>query len=165
MAGATPDEPSDAGFRRSVRKVRERAFMALMQARDEQVSTGSISRATRRELASATLAYRDRLKNFQGNNALEEPWAERGVDWIEQVAGQTVTVSTQVPRSNGNSRPTTDPALLHVPPSRLIATLEELDEIAGELNFEASTPESTTRTEITNDLLEEVEQWRKRNLD
>jgi len=159
------EEPGEAGFRRSIRKVRERAFTATMQVRDEQVRYGQVSESTRRELASAALALRDRLINFRGDAIDEEEWAEKDVDWLDHAATRTVSVPESNPRPNRNTKRSSRPALLFVDPERVIQTIRSLDNIARDLGFEAAADSGTHLTQIDEELIEEVEQWRKQNIE
>lgn len=133
----------DPGFRRSIRKVRERAFMAQLRVREQQVAHGFVSEDARRELAGATLALRDRLLTFREDSALTQDWSDYGVDWVETLAGETVRRPEPTPRSNGNHQTVERPALLYVEPERLMATVRQLDQIARDLGFEAATKDRT----------------------
>jgi hypothetical protein len=87
----------------------------------------------------------------------EELWQERGLDRYEKLRSQRQTVMQNTPgRGHGKQQASRSVPLEY----------QTLDEITDHLDDVAShLAESTHRTEINDELIEEVEEWRQRNLE
>lgn len=141
-------ESGDQRAYRTIDILRTDAYTALVNYRNEQATYGDVSRETREELGRAALAWRERLLNFRDDPSLREPWEERGVDWIADLAEETRLVETSLPRSNGNARMVRRSALSEAPAEALAETIQELMQIGRELGFEAPTKKSRPRGRI-----------------
>jgi hypothetical protein len=149
---------------RLIHHYRERATAAI-QRYNEALVKGSVSEEHRRDLAAAALDYYSVLHEHRDEEALDPHWDERDIAWLEDLAGETVEMEQSLPRSNGATTSVERPAILAVDASRLRDLILELNDVAKELGFSARVEESTTRTEITDEMLDKVEEWRKANLE
>lgn len=147
---------------RLIHHYRERAAAAV-QRYDEAIVRGTVPQSVRRDLATAALDYFHILHEHRDEEALEEPWDERGIEFLEELQGETVTVEQSLPRANGATTYVERPAILAVDPRRLTRAILELNDIAKELGLSAEVRESTNRAEITDEMLEWVEEWRQAN--
>jgi hypothetical protein len=105
--------------------------------RYQQERGGQISEDTRRTLFDEALAYRDVLHEFREHGNLDPKWSERNVDWIDDVADQTLAVEQSANTRNGNAKTVEEPAKLHVDPRKVYQVTQALDEIAKDLGFRA----------------------------
>lgn len=149
---------------RLIHHYRERAAAAIERYNNARVR-GHVPETVQIDLASAALDYYHILYEHRDEEALDEPWEERGIDWLEEFAGTTVTVEESLPRANGATREVQKPAIQTVEPGRLKQVILELNDVANELGLSAEVKESAPRTDISEDLIEEVEEWRQANLE
>lgn len=161
MATADDDERvRRSSAYRLIHHYRERAHAAI-QRYNEATVNGGVSGDVRHDLAAAALDYYNALYEFRDEDALEDPWDERGIDWLEDAGEQTVEMESSLSRANGATTIEEVPLLQAVDPARLVQTMRELNDVANELGFSARIEESTPRTEITDEMIEKVEQWRQ----
>lgn len=158
------DETRVSPAYRLIHFYREQA-MAAVQRYNSAVVNDQVAERIQRDLAEAALNYYYVLHEHRDEDALEEDWDERGIAWIEDAQTQTVTIEESLPRSNAASTVVEKPALLSVDAIRLKQVILELNDVAKELGLSADVKSSTPRTEITEEMIEEVEQWRQNNLD
>lgn len=161
-------EQADSGDRRPKQIIYDHEMAALSAVREYRrfkLRPDPVPDHVVRELAERALGYREVLHKYREEDALDPPWEERQVHWIEQEQNESVTVEVPSARRNGNTRTVQKPAILAVDPEKLVDVVRRLEDIADELGFTATTTESTHRTEIDDDLMEEVEKWRKENLE
>lgn len=161
-------EQADEGDRRPKQIIYDHEMAALSAVREYRrfkLSPMAVPDDVVRELAERALGYREVLHKYREEDALDPPWGERDIHWIEQKQNEVVTVAEPSPRRNGNSRSVQKPAIVAVDPERLVKVIRRLEDIADELGFTATTSQSTHRTEIDDELMEEVERWRKENLE
>jgi len=149
---------------RLIHYYREQA-MGAIDRYNSAVVTQNVSDRVQRDLAQAALNYYYALHEHRDEDALEEPWDERGIKWLEEIQNETVTVEESLPRSNNTSTVTTKPALLAVDPERLKGVILELNDVAKELELSARVKSSTPRAEITDGMMEDIEEWRQANLE
>jgi len=149
--------------RKIIRTAREEAAAAVRQFNRARVS-GNVTLRVRRDLADAALNYYDALHDYRDEEALREPWEERGIIWLEEAASETVTVQQSLPRANGATKSVERRYLLAVDPAEIRDTIRELHDVAKELGFSPKAKQGTVRTEIGEELIEEVEEWRQNNL-
>jgi len=141
--------------RKIIRTAREEAAAAVRQFNRARVSGNVTLRA---------LNYYDALHDYRDEEALREPWEERGIIWLEEAASETVTVQQSLPRANGATKSVERRYLLAVDPAEIRDTIRELHDVAKELGFSPKAKQGTVRTEIGEELIEEVEEWRQNNL-
>jgi hypothetical protein len=144
MSDQQPDRES--GFRRLIREAKEEAFHARRQLRRELPSP---STGTKRRVAEALADYRDLLWDYHDERVLETPWGERevDVDVLDAFLSETVTVEQPLNRRGGAVKRVQQPKVARISARRLITIGKELDAIAKELGFAASTKETTPHTE------------------
>jgi len=141
------------------------ALSAVREYRRLKLGPWPVTDEVVRDLAERALGYREVLHKYREEDALDPAWEERDIHWIEQKQNEVVTVEEPSPRRNGNSRSVQKPAILAVDPEELVKVIRRLEDIADELGFTATTSQSTHRTEIDDELMEEVQEWREKNLE
>ena len=67
-------------------------------------------------------------------------------------------------RPSGRGKTTRQRTATKLPPRVLIGAANTLNDAIHEMGHGISTPESTPRTELTDEMIEEVEEWRQQNL-
>lgn len=156
-------ESTETPFGRLVREVKEEAFHARRKLRREQPGP---SEETKYDVAAALADYYDALSDYADEETLDTPLDERLPFDLTTLFDETVTVKEPVPSRNRHAcDDRTMPAVVKLPASELHNLGKELDAAAKELGFAAPVEESVHRTKIDDDLIEEVEQWRKQNLE
>lgn len=115
----------------------------------------------------AVLDVYDELRPYR--DEVEDEWGdatpyEEGLDALVSLAGRT-TETSSVQVSNGVLRRQVSRDPYRIPAGELVQTSYDLDEIACELGFGPEIDGSETRTEIGEDLIEEVEAWRRETLE
>lgn len=151
----------ESGYRQDIREAWKSALVDMAKLEENRQPSGEM----KRQVAVALNTFRKTLRPYRGEEALETPWNERGVDVIEQWVHGEVTAERDLNRRGNMTEAVTVPKAYDVSVYQLDAAFEELQAIAKELGNAAPAPESTHRTEITDDLVEEVEKWRQRNLE
>lgn len=164
MATTDDDRERVSPAYRLIHHYREQATAAVQRYNEARVR-GDVDERVQLDLATAALNYYNVLHEHRDEAALSEPWGERGIQWLEQAAQQSVVVEESLPRSNGATAASTKPKLLAVDPEAIKQTILELNDIAKELGLSIRIEESTPRTEITDEMIEEVDEWRKQNLE
>lgn len=150
---------------RLIHHYREQAMGAVHRYNQRKVTERAVGTTIQQDLATAALNYYYALYEFRDAGALQEEWDDRGVAWLEEAEGQTVTVEESVPRANGATKTVEKPLLRTVSPQKLKRAILELNDIANELGFSAEASGSSPRTEITDEMIEKVEEWQQRNLE
>lgn len=160
----TDNESDD---QRPKRVVYEHEIAALSAIHDYRAAklNGQVTDRHVRELAQRALDYREVLHKYRSKDALDPEWDERPIHWIEEYQNRTVQVEQSSGRLNNNTTLAEKPAILSIDPERLVYVIRELEDISDELGFSATISESTPRTKIDNELIEEVEEWRQKNLE
>lgn len=161
------DEPAQRENATIVREARYEAALAI-QTYNRARRDGRVNLAVRKELAQAALDYRDALYEYRIEDALSQPWDERGrwdegLDWIESAVDQSVDVEKDLGRRNGNTEPVTRPKLLAVDPRELRDTIRELNDVAKELGFSREAKSGTHRAEIDDELMQKYHEWHKQH--
>jgi len=141
-------DSDDTADRRLIREAKEGAFHARRQLRREQPNP---SLASKRDLAAALEDYRDQLLDYRDDNALETDWKKRDVDVdvLPSLLSQTTTVSQSLNRRGSPSTTQQVPKVAKTSSAHLIHIGKELDKIAAELGFAASTKDITPSEEAT----------------
>lgn len=159
MSDATAEVESGHG--RIVREAKEQAFHARRALRAELPNPTT---ATKREVAVETASYADAIEAYAADaeKSPEEHWRDSLPVDPEGLVGESVVVeqTRQVGRTQRRESQR-KPAVTRVEASVLLELGQELDSIANQLGFGAVTKDSVPKTEITNDLIKEVEQWRR----
>jgi hypothetical protein len=159
------EEASDRGFRRIVQESREQ----MQAARSDYFSNklaGNVSLRVRHQLARAARQYYDALWEYRDRNpSIEAAWEESDVEYIEMLSNDTVYVDVDPPGDAPGNTSEERNALVAAEPEFVLRLTKQLDKIANEMGFAATTKEATPRTEITDQMIEEVEEWREANLE
>ena len=142
--------------RRWVQNVRSKYY-------EELSATGNCSNSTHQLLQTAVLRYWDTLREYR--DEVEDTWEENQLDRIPELARKPVTVQANAPGYGSATRSVQRRAISEVDAENLVEYTHRLDSIAHKLGFAAEARKQTTRTEIDDELLEEVEQWRKQELE
>lgn len=128
---------------------------------------GSITESMHLRFQQAALDVHDELRPYRDD--VEDEWQEAtpyegGLAVLPGLAGRTtteqsVTMQNGVPQTDASTRP------VPIQPRVLLEISHDLDDIAAELGFGSEIDTSDTVTEIDDELLAEVEKWRKQNLE
>ena len=166
MSSYDDEQSSESAGHRLIREAREEAWHARRALhRDLPIASAE----TKWRLATALADYRDLLVDYRDEDALDTSWDERDidVDVIEDLLNETTTTTKSLDRRGSAQQTTTVPLIEsdQISGTFLIDIAKELDAIYGELGFAANVEGSTHRTEISDDLMEEVEKWRQQNLE
>lgn len=158
-------DTTDRGFQRIVREAREQMQVARSDYFSAKLS-GTVGWKTKHQLARAVRQYYDALWEYrERNNKIKEAWEDSAVDEIPHLSNETTTVEVEAPGDSPSSNAVQRNALVAADPDLLIALSKQLDELANQMGFAAATKEVTERTEITDEMIEEVEEWRQANLE
>jgi len=143
-------DPDDTDDRRLIRDAKEEAFHARRQLRREQPEP---SLAAKRDLAAALEDYRDQLLDYRDDNALKTDWDDRDVDVdvLPSLLSETTSVTKSLNRRGAPSTTQQVPKVAKTSAASLIRIGKELDKIAAELGFAASTKGITPGDEATMD--------------
>jgi len=136
------DDDTDSGFQRLIREVKEEAFHARRRLRRELPSP---SVEAKRETAAALSDYRDVLWDYREEGVLEEAWDERpvNVDEVDRYLTEQTLVEKSMNRRGHAQNSEVAPLIDDIPAQNLFAIGKELDAIAKELGFAASTRDTT----------------------
>lgn len=135
------DDTDDAQPRRLIFDARERVHEARARLRSQMLQHGSAPEEARMRFAAALLVYRDLLSEHRDDAALDPPWDERGVDWIEQASRQTVTQQREREGVLPGTETREKNGLVHAAADDLLETADRLDQVAKDLGFAAETPD------------------------
>lgn len=164
MASRDDEERREKIPGRLIQQARQRAHEARYVLRGELIQ-GSVSQDAKQLVAKAAMGYYDELKEHREESVVENLWEETGIDELEEYLYSQATVRQEAPGATSNTQVRTVPAIQALTAQELIHVVDELDNLAKELGFSAAVTESHHRTVIDDDLIREVEKWRKQNLD
>lgn len=118
--------------------------------------------ADRGELESAVIDLYETLSWFKTEDSIEEEWAERDLDVLEQLMSQWKQPSkTTHPRCSTPRSSKPELQISQASDKSLLNFIDDLLAVAKELGFAPNISSPTTRTEITKDDMEEFEEWRQ----
>lgn len=129
---------------------------------------------TLRGFQAALMNYYMELDLYRDESQLEEYWKEAelwrdgsgqwvtGFENLEHWNNSEKTINVRQPGLRRGATPQS--VRSYMPPDIAIQISRQLDRAAKKLGFAAPIKESTPRTEINEELIEEVEKWRKQNL-
>lgn len=160
----TDEDNSRAGFETLIREAKEEAYHARRQLRRELPDP---SHEMIVEVAAIHEDYRDVLLDYHDADALDTPWEERtpDVDVLERAMTETAMIEVEMNRRGSPTQTVELPAAAQLSPTHIIEIGKELDAIASELGFSASAKESQHRTNIDDELMEEVREWERQHLE
>jgi hypothetical protein len=140
-------EDSDQRPRQRIYDARESMHEARLALKTENMA-GSPSMDTRRRFCAVLSAYYDVLKEHRDDPALDPPWDERRVDWIDRWVQQDVTQKVEPSGTGYGTRERDVNKLASSPLSRLLDGADALDRIAKDLGFAAETTDHTPEDEF-----------------
>jgi hypothetical protein len=123
---------------------------------------------------AAVICYYCELRPYREEGEIEDIWDEvvlwetadservQGLETLERWINATETHQVDQPGRGAATRPEQQPACLDG--DRLLRVSYVLDEVGKALDLAVPVPESTHRTEIDDELMEEVEEWRQKKL-
>jgi hypothetical protein len=152
---------TESGHGRIVREAKEQAFHARRALRSELPDP---SLDTKRTVAVETASYADAIEAYAdaAQKSPEENWRDELPVDPERLVGESVTVEQTRTAGRTQRRDSQRvPAVAQVNAETLVDLGQELDRVANQLGFGARTKDSVPKTEITNGLIKEVEQWRR----
>lgn len=166
MSSEVEQDPRGGKHLTDIQEARRQAQQTRRAVRREKTQQGSVSPSTKAELAASLADFEDLLHPFRESDSLDEPWDERlPLGNIDALLEETVYEDRVVNKATGRTKEISWPAVVNVEPATLIAHGKELDEIFTDLGFAATTAESTHRTVIDGELMDEVEEWQQQNLE
>lgn len=148
---------------RMVYEAREHLQAVRNQFWRERVQ-GEPSPQVRRELAIAALQLYDVLYEHREDEVVKTDWGESAATKLQSLLDETVEVTQDTPGRSTNAIKVERPAIMAVSPDEMLQMTKELDDLAKTLGFSANTADGTTRTEITPEMIDAVEEWRQENL-
>lgn len=160
MATSDDDEVSSP-FGRLIYNAQEEMDRARMLYFQERAAN-SVSDDTISYLQASLLRYYSILRRYRDVDAVEELWTDE-FEQLQEYALSDQTVATRSAGRGSRQSITSRPG--RVDPKVAVELSHQLDDIATELGFSATPDEATHRTKIDDELMEEVESWRKQNLD
>jgi translation elongation factor EF-1beta len=140
-------EAADQRPRQRIYDARESMHEARLALKTENMA-GSPSMTTRRRFCAVLSAYYDVLKEHRDDPALDPPWDERRVDWIDRWVQEDVTRKVEPSGTGYGTREREVNKLASAPISRLLDGADELDRIAKDLGFAAETTDHTPEDEF-----------------
>lgn len=159
------DSSPRVGREQLVKVAQERLYTARERYYRDMLDRGHVSEQTRRELIQAAMEYRSELVQYADESIVEEDWDESGIEWLADLLHETTTVPKEAPGRTSNPERTTRPAVMAVDPSYILEVTHELDHIAKKLGLGLNVTQSEPRTEITEEDMEKLEEWREANLE
>jgi|SRR6056297_1589117 len=150
---------------RAINEARADATMARRYLRRMMLQQGSVDAHAKVEAAEAAVALYDELKEHREKSALERDWEESGIERLEEALGSTAMVPVEAAGRTGNQKQQPRPAMHTVPPQDIITTIDTLCELCDAAGYGANITSGQHRTKIDNELIEEVHEWQKQNLD
>lgn len=145
MSANTDERDDPGGYANIIKQARLQMYYARNKYH-QAISTGSgsVSWNIRQLLATRLLQYYDALFEYKTKNqATSQAWNESDVDLIPQLAEETREIKKPSPGRGGGSDRAEVPALVAVPPSKLVALSKELDQLSNSLGQAAKVEEGT----------------------
>lgn len=159
------DQEDDQRRRTLLDDIQEEALLVSSQYQFETSQGGRVSATTERQLRKVVIQFYAALRKYRHEPVIEDTWEESAVDELKELLTETTMIEPEKPghgSAKGEAIPV--PVINQVGPHRLNEFIEELDDIYHELGLSDPVKKSTPRTEIGDELIEEVEEWRKANL-
>jgi hypothetical protein len=139
--------------------------MARRYLRRMMLQQGSVNSQAKVEAAEAAVALYDELKEHREKSALERDWEESGIERLEEALGSTAMVPVESAGRSSNQQQEPRPAMHTVPTQDIISVIDTLCELCDTAGYGANITSGQHRTKIDNELIEEVHEWQKQNLD
>jgi hypothetical protein len=161
---ATDDDSGSNQFEKLIAATYRRVVAARQEYTQAQLR-GDVTTNHVVDLAKATYEYHSILYEHHDEDVLDPEWEDRNLDWLNDYRGESVTVEQSAPGMTSNTVEKEIPAILTVNPERIVQLTRKLDTVRKELGFSAQVSESHPHVELTDELLEEVEEWRQTTLE
>jgi len=149
---------------RAINEARADATMARRYLRRMMMQQGAVDAPAKIEGAEAAVALYDELKEHREKSALERDWEESGIERLEEALGSTAMVPVESAGRSSNQQQEPRPAMHTVPTQDIINAIDTLCELCDTLGYGAPVDAATQRTEITDELIDQVREWRQENL-
>src|SRR6056297_2712612 len=164
MAAQNDETSPQNAATRAINEARADATMARRYLRRMMLQQGSVDAHAKVEAAEAAVALYDELKEHREKSALERDWEESGIERLEEALGSTAMVPVASAGRTSNQQQEPRPAMHTVPAQDIINAIDTLCELCDTLGYGAPVDAATQRTEITDELIDEVGEWRQENL-
>ena len=162
MASNTQDS---ADNKQQFRRVILLAQVEMQEARREywaDRADGRLSPGTANQLHASLMSYYDALRRHREEDNVEEKWAEYDLDGLGTAMLEDVTERVGAPGRGNVTKTVTRPNRLE--PKQAVSLSYVLDDLARDLGFAPAVDTPTAQTEITEEDIERVKEWRKQNL-
>lgn len=135
-----------------------------------------VSTATKRNFAAITVGYYRSIRAHRDEESLVRParddehgdevdmWETADVHWLPDALGKTTTVRERSSGLNSTSSTREVPLIDRISIAQIEAVAYELDDLSKKLGFTEQPRESHHRTVIDDDLMDDVEEWKRENL-
>jgi len=161
-------EDSEQKVRLVDREINEVVVRALRAKRTYQkhASGGEVPGKVTRTVRDAAIDLFNTLRWWRDKDQIHEQWEDGNLDTF----GELLRQRSRRPGSRNSrlSRPASQVTQLRIAelsPGQLVQFIDSMLDIARDLGFAPHVDEPTTQTEITDEMVEEVEEWRQQNLE
>ena len=165
MAAQNEETSPQNAATRAIDEARADATMARRYLRRMMLQQGSVNSQAKVEAAEAAVALYDELKEHREKSALERDWEESGIERLEEALGSTAMVPVESAGRSSNQQQEPRPAMHTVPTQDIISVIDTLCELCDTAGYGANITSGEHRTKITNELIKQVHEWQKKNLD
>lgn len=159
---------SDEEATNDTRLLRQEVDQSIIRARQaksqyqQAAASGSVPPDVEQLVRDCAIELYNTLRWWRHEDKIEEVWEESDLDTFGALLKKRYETSQQSnPRLSAPGDRTTALAISQVPASQLIGYIDSLLEVARDLGFAPATDKPTTQTEITDEMIEEVEEWRQ----
>jgi len=165
MAAQDDDRTPANAATRAINESRADATVARRYLRRMMMQQGAVDAHAKIEAAEAAVALYDELKEHREKSALERDWEESGIERLEEALGSTAMVPVESAGRSSNQQQEPRPAMHTVPTQDIINAIDTLCELCDTAGYGANITSGQHRTKIDNELIKEVHEWIKENLD
>lgn len=168
---SSTDDDSVPQAKRMVFEILEELLGARNRFRDEEfANNGSASEDAYTRFCARIVQTADYLSQFADEGAVDDEEFEEFFEAVEAIKsrrGETVTVERPAPGDTSAMQSSGEPvpAILMLDGEWLIDVSRQAERICKNLGWGPTVTKGTHRTEIDDELIEEVEKWRKQNLE
>jgi len=150
---------TETGEKSRMAQLVSRARVQMQQARTQYWSEGGegrVRQSTLRDLRSSLLQYYDVLREFRGQECIEEKWESKEFDQLPEMIFSEVSVNKETAGHGSGSETDTVPYIQTLSARELVELSYELDDVANKLGFCAETDEKVKETNVTRDLINQA---------
>jgi hypothetical protein len=162
---AESDGPSDT---QQLRALVDEAIVSAHRARTQYQRAkmrNAAGPAVEQQLRDAVATLHGVLHWWRDDDAVSDLWDDRNLDVVERWTSEYRSVTQEASGSPNRATETVDVlAIQTVGESQLLTALNSLLEVAKKLGFAPATSESVPRTEISEELFDEVDEWWEENV-